>query len=282
MAGSLTAPGALSDLEDNETPRRRPPQDSRSTSSASSPVPPDNEESDFFHGANDSQSSLGVPNIQDMQVTDECLPPVQRLPNEIQMAIFGKLSSTSDLLHVILTCKRWSRNAVEILWHRPSCSTWKNHESICQTLSLENPYFSYRDFVRRLNLTTLADRLSDGSVMPLAGCKRIERLTLTGCTNLTDSGLIALVTNSSQLYSLDISLDPSKTDTIQHDHITEASIDAVTENCPRLQGLNISGCQRISSESLARLAQRCKSIKRVGDPCCSAMLRVGMLTFCHS
>ncbi|KAG7289302.1 hypothetical protein NEMBOFW57_005669 [Staphylotrichum longicolle] len=282
MAGSLTAPGALSDLEDNETPRRRPPQDSRSTSSASSPVPPDNEESDFFHGANDSQSSLGVPNIQDMQVTDECLPPVQRLPNEIQMAIFGKLSSTSDLLHVILTCKRWSRNAVEILWHRPSCSTWKNHESICQTLSLESPYFSYRDFVRRLNLTTLADRLSDGSVMPLAGCKRIERLTLTGCTNLTDSGLIALVTNSSQLYSLDISLDPSKTDTIQHDHITEASIDAVTENCPRLQGLNISGCQRISSESLARLAQRCKSIKRLKLNDCNQVQNDAVLSFAEN
>src|SRR4051794_17021749 len=70
----------------------QPQEDSRSTSSTSSPVPADNEESDFFLGANDSQSSLGVPNLQDMQVNDdECLPPVNRLPNEILIAIFVKL-----------------------------------------------------------------------------------------------------------------------------------------------------------------------------------------------
>ena len=252
-----------------ETAARRLQQDSRSTSSASSPVPPDNdnEESDFFLGANDSQSSLGVPNIQDMQVADdECLPPVQRLPNEIQIAIFAKLSSTSDLLHAMLTCKRWARNAVDILWHRPSCSTWDKHQSICQTLSLEKPYFSYRDFVRRLNLSSLATKINDGSVVPFAECTRIERLTLTGCSNLTDSGLIALVANNSHLYSLDISLPAPTGDPAPRDNITEASIYAITAHCPRLQGLNISGCQRISNESLIQLARECRYIKRVGPP----------------
>jgi F-box and leucine-rich repeat protein GRR1 len=250
-----------------QTPRP-PQQDSRSTSSSSSPAPPDNEESDFFLAINDSQSSLGVPNIQDMVVDDECLPPVHRLPNEILIATFAKLSSSSDLLHVMLTCKRWARNSVDILWHRPSCSTWDKHKSICQTLSLEHPYFSYRDFVRRLNLAALTDKVNDGSVMPLAECTRIERLTLTNCSNLTDSGLIALVSNNSHLYSLDVSLTTSSAESVVRDHITEASIDALTEHCPRLQGLNISGCQKISNESLIRLAHRCRSLKRVS---CSAL-----------
>ncbi len=231
------------------------PEDSRSTSSTSSPAPADNEESDFFLGANDSQSSLGVPNLQDIQVDDECLPPVNRLPNEILISVFSKLGPSSDILHVMLTCKRWARNAVDILWHRPACSTWEKHASICQTLGVENPYFAYREFIKRLNLASLADKVNDGSVMPLAVCSRVERLTLTGCKGLTDSGLIALVQNNSHLLALDISLD---------EQITEASINAIAENCRRLQGLNISGCSRISNESMIHLAQACRYIKRVG------------------
>lgn len=233
----------------------RNPSDSRSTSSTSSPAPVDNEESDFFPAGNDSQSSLGVPNLQDMQVVDdECLPPINRLPNEILISIFAKLSQSSDILHVMLTCKRWARNSVDVLWHRPACTNWDKHASICQTLQVERPYFSYRDFIRRLNLAALADKVNDGSVMPLAVCTRVERLTLTNCKGLTDSGLIALVENSHHLSALDISGD---------EQITEASIYAIADNCPRLQGLNISNCTRIAPESMVQLAKRCRYIKRV-------------------
>jgi F-box and leucine-rich repeat protein GRR1 len=233
----------------------RNPSDSRSTSSTSSPAPVDNEESDFFPAGNDSQSSLGVPNLQDMQVVDdECLPPINRLPNEILISIFAKLSQSSDILHVMLTCKRWARNSVDVLWHRPACTNWNKHASICQTLQLERPYFSYRDFIRRLNLAALADKVNDGSVMPLAVCTRVERLTLTNCKGLTDSGLIALVENSHHLSALDISGD---------EQITEASIYAIADNCSRLQGLNISNCTRIAPESMVQLAKRCRYIKRV-------------------
>ncbi|KAF5018819.1 hypothetical protein F66182_9182 [Fusarium sp. NRRL 66182] len=236
--------------------RRSPDEqeDSRSSSSSTSPAPADNEESDFFLGANDSQSSIGVPNFQDMQVEDSCQPPVNRLPNEILISVFAKLSSTSDLFHCMLVCKRWARNTVDQLWHRPACTNWKNHSSICQTLQLEHPSFRYRDFIKRLNLAALADKVNDGSVMPLSVCTRVERLTLTNCRNLTDSGLIALVENSNSLLALDISNDKN---------ITEQSINAIAEHCNRLQGLNISGCESISNESMISLAQSCRYIKRL-------------------
>ncbi|EEU42134.1 uncharacterized protein NECHADRAFT_1288, partial [Fusarium vanettenii 77-13-4] len=228
--------------------------DSRSSSSSTSPAPADNEESDFFLGANDSQSSIGVPNFQDMQVEDDCQPPVNRLPNEILISIFAKLSATSDLYHSMLVCKRWARNTVDLLWHRPACTNWRNHSSICQTLQLEHPFFSYRDFIKRLNLAALADKVNDGSVLPLSVCTRVERLTLTNCRGLTDSGLIALVENSNSLLALDISNDKN---------ITEQSITAIAEHCKRLQGLNISGCENISNESMIALANNCRYIKRL-------------------
>ncbi|KAK7426646.1 SCF ubiquitin ligase complex subunit [Neonectria magnoliae] len=244
--------------------------DSRSSSSTNSPAPADNEESDFFLGANDSQSSLGVPNFQDMVVDDTCWPPVNRLPNEILISVFAKLGTTSDLYHCLLVSKRWARNTVDLLWHRPACTDWKKHRSICQTLGLPDPFFSYRDFIKRLNLAALADKVNDGSVMPLAVCTRVERLTLTNCRDLTDSGLIALVENSNSLLALDISNDKN---------ITERSINAIAEHCKRLQGLNISGCENISNESMIALAHSCRFIKRLKLNECAQLRDDAILAF---
>ncbi|OBR04241.1 F-box domain-containing protein [Colletotrichum higginsianum IMI 349063] len=247
--------------------------DSRSSSSTNSPLPADNEESDFFIAGNDSQSSLGVPNIEDMQVNDDpCQPAVNRLPSEILISIFAKLNSTSDLFHCMLTCKRWAKNSVDLLWHRPACTNWRNHSSICQTLQLPTPFFAYRDFIKRLNLaaTPLADKISDGSVMPLAVCTRVERLTLTHCRNLTDQGLTKLVENSSSLLALDISGD---------ENITDVSIMTIAEHCKRLQGLNISGCRLITNDSMIKLAENCRYIKRLKLNDCHQLRDNAILAF---
>ena len=228
--------------------------ESHSSSSSNSPAPRDNEESDFFLGNNDSQSSLGVMNLQDMNVDDQCYPPINRLPNEIFLAVFSKLSSTSDIYHCLLVSRRWARNAVDLLWHRPACTNWSKHKTICHTLGEANPYFPYHDFIKRLNLASLADNVNDGSIIPLSVCTRVERLTLTNCKQITDTGLIALVENSASLLAIDISNDRN---------ITEQSIIAMAEHCKRLQGLNISGCEQISNDSMITLAQNCKYIKRV-------------------
>lgn len=239
-------------------------EDSRSSSSTSSPAPNDDEESDFLLANNDSQSSLGNFNLQDMQVSgedDPCLP-VHRLPNEILIQIFAKLSLPSDHYNCMLVCKRWARNTVDLLWHRPSCTTWPKHTSICRTLGLEQPFFAYRHFIKRLNLASLADQVNDGSVFPLATCTHIERLTLTGCKGLSDNGLKALVEDSNRLLALDISGD---------DQITEESIFAIAEHCKLLQGLNISNCTKISNEGIIRLANNCKYIKRLKFNECSQL-----------
>ncbi|KAI0160004.1 RNI-like protein [Hypoxylon sp. FL1284] len=249
--------------------------DSRSSSSTNSPVPADNEESDFFHVANDSQSSLGVvPNLQDMQVTDpECLPTVAALPSEILISIFSRITAPGELLNCMLTCKRWARNVVEILWHRPTCTSWQKHAVICATLGLERPYFTYTDFVKRLNLAALADKVSDGSVMPLAVCTRVERLTLTNCQGLTNSGLIPLVRSNTHLLALDISGDVN---------ITESSVFAIAENCHRLQGLNVSSCKQISNESMIKLAENCRFIKRLKLNDCDQLNDNAILAFANN
>ena len=230
--------------------------DSYSSTSNSPARPEDYEESDFYAGNNDSQSSIGVPTFQDMSVTEDCEPepPANRLPAEVLINIFSKLSESSDLLNCMCVSKLWARNCVEQLWHRPSCTTWENHASICKTLSEEKPYFEYRQFVKRLNLASLGPGVNDGSVLPLAVCDRIERMTLTKCNHLTDSGLTGLLTRSDKLLALDISEDVL---------ITGDSMITLAENCRLLQGLNVMGCTEISNESLITVAKHCRHLKRV-------------------
>lgn len=249
--------------------------DSRSSSSSSSPAPADNEESDFYPLNNDSDSSLGVvPNLQDMQVNDyECLSIATTLPSEILISIFSRLSSPADMHRCMLVSKRWARNIVEMLWHRPTCTTWEKHTKICQTLGLENPIFAYTDFIKRLNLSALAPSVSDGSVLPLAVCTRVERLTLSNCKDLTDAGLVPLLRNSQYLLALDISQDVK---------ITEASMVAIAENCRRLQGLNVSSCKMISNESMIQLAESCKFIKRLKLNDCDQLHDDAIISFARN
>ncbi|KAJ2904416.1 putative scf e3 ubiquitin ligase complex f-box protein grra [Zalerion maritima] len=248
--------------------------DSRASSSTNSPAPPEAEESDFFIGNNDSQSSLGVPNIQDMQVTDEenqeCTIPVYTVPNEVLIQIFSKLSSAPDLLNVMLTCKRFARNTVDLLWHRPACTNWSKHQKICQTLALPQPYFAYGDFVKRLNLASLAGDINDGSIMPFQGCSRIERLTLTKCKKLTDNGLIPLIQKNPNLLALDISEDAD---------VTEATIYALAQSCRKIQGLNVSSCKEISNPSMVALANNCKYLKRLKLNDCNKMEDATVMAF---
>ncbi|KAI1852744.1 hypothetical protein JX265_003232 [Neoarthrinium moseri] len=271
MAEPGPGPGPDADQERDASETR----DSRSSSSTNSPIPRDNDESDFYLANNDSQSSLGmVPNLQDMQVNDqECLPIAVTLPSEILISIFGRLNSPADWFRCMLVSKRWARNVVEMLWHRPTCTTWPKHTKICQTLGLEHPSFAYPEFIKRLNLAALAHEVSDGSVMPLAVCSRVERLTLTNCKDLTDVGLIALVRNSPHLLALDISQDIK---------ITEASIFAIAENCPRLQGLNVSSCKQISNESMIQLAESCRYIKRLKLNDCDQLNDSAIMAFANN
>lgn len=254
-------PNMLASLHHYRAPSDGEAEDDSQSSSSNSPARADYEESDFFEGNNDSQSSIGLP-TSDATIamqTQLCniFPPVDRLPAEILMSIFGKLNLPSDLYNCMLVSKKWARNAVDLLWHRPSCVNMNKHTSICNALTLEEPYFAYYQMIKRLNLAALSELVNDGSVVALAVCTRVERLTLTNCVGLTDSGVVGLINGNSNLLALDASMVKE---------ITDDTMLALASNCRKLQGLNITGCTRISSEALIAVAEACKHIKRVRFP----------------
>ncbi|KAE8352031.1 hypothetical protein BDV28DRAFT_158244 [Aspergillus coremiiformis] len=244
-------------------PRSRQPArfSSEAPSESSSSTSPDrtvDDDTDFFTAqANDSQSSIGgVATSRDVngQNGQYVLPPIGRLPPEILIAIFAKLSSPTDMLSCMLVCRGWAANCVGILWHRPSCSNWVNMTSITATVGKEDSFFSYSDLIKRLNLSALMEEVSDGTVVPFAQCNRIERLTLTNCSKLTDKGVSDLVEGNRQLQALDVSDLRS---------LTDHTLYTVAKNCPRLQGLNITNCIKVTDDSLIVVSENCRLIKRL-------------------
>lgn len=234
------------------------------SSSASSPERTVYDDNDFFtEQRNDSQSSIGVDTIQDLNMSSpssedqHALSPISRLPPELLIYVFSKITSSMDLRSCVLVSKTWSQNCVDLLWHRPLCNTWKNLLNVVSSVRNPKSYFSYNNLVKRLNLSTLSEQISDGTVQPFIQCNRIERLTLTSCVMLTDHGVISLIDGSRGLLALDITGLES---------VTDHTLLAVSENCLRLQGLNITDCSRVTDESLVAVAEACRYLKRVGRP----------------
>lgn len=246
--------------------RTRPDEASTSTSSSSSS--PERaayeDDTDFFTAQrNDSQSSIGALSLRDMTMSPSSererqyrISPISRLPPELLITVFAKLSSSVDLRSCMLVSKTWARNSAEMLWHRPLCNTWQNLANVTSSIQKHDGYFHYNALVKRLNLSNLNDEINDGSVQPFMLCKRIERLTLTGCTRLTDSGVCSLIHGSKSLLALDIT---------GLDAITDHTLKAVGENCGRLQGLNITDCSKVTDESLVAVARNCHFLKRVSS-----------------
>lgn len=214
---------------------------------------------------NDSQSSLALSasetdvNMETLGEEEDfhrrCLQiPVYRLPAEILISIFSRLSSPKDLQSCMLVSKEWARNSVGLLWHRPSMNNWKAIHSVLWSVRHLRKTFAYQDLVKRLNMSSLGSQISDSVLIGLNSCKRIERLTLTNCTKISDHSLAPLINRNRSLVALDVT---------GVEYFTDEGLLTVAENCVRLQGLNVTGCRRITDKSVMAVAQNCRHLKRV-------------------
>lgn len=233
---------------------------SNSSSSSTSPERGADDDNDsFMMQANDSASSLALSNapeeMTNAEYEERCrVSPVYRLPAELVIAIFSRLSSTRDLQSCMLVSKDWARNSVGLLWHRPQTNNWGAVQSVARSIVKANKFFAYQDLVKRLNLSTLSNQVSDGILLSFKSCKRIERLTLTNCSKLHDTSLKPLIEGNKSLIALDVTgLNELSDDTLM----------VVADNCLRLQGLNITGCRSLTDASLMAIAKSCRHLKRV-------------------
>ncbi|KAF2788048.1 RNI-like protein [Melanomma pulvis-pyrius CBS 109.77] len=261
----------------------RDPSASRSDTSASTSPERgvDDDNDSFMSQGNDSQSSLALsasPDVDDealrRAIEERCrVSPISRLPAELMIAIFSKLSSPSDLKHCMLVSREWSRNSVGLLWHRPQTNKWGSVKNVITAVRKADSFFEYSNLIKRLNLSALGGEVSDGTLQPLSGCKRVERLTLTSCTKLTDLSLTAMLKDNRSLLALDVT---------NLEAITDKTMFALAENAVRLQGLNITNCKKITDESLEAVANSCRHVKRLKLNGCSQLTDKSIIAFARN
>ncbi|KAI0251313.1 hypothetical protein BJV78DRAFT_1126634 [Lactifluus subvellereus] len=182
-------------------------------------------------------------------------PPASDLPPKILINILNHLSSPRDIVYsTLLVSRSWCKCSVELLWHKPPIPDFSTLLKIMQVLSREELTFTYAQFIRRLNFMTVRSEMTDSIFGRFAPCAHLERLTLVGCTNLSDDVIARTVLSFPNLVAIDLS---------GVDSITDRTIFALADNCRKLQGINILACRRVSSTSIGALADKCPLLRRV-------------------
>ncbi|KAI5804372.1 hypothetical protein EDC01DRAFT_416780 [Geopyxis carbonaria] len=242
----------------------------------------DDDDQDMMPIDEDSQTSIGqLTCFRNMTVSptgptwrsQHPKSPVYLLPPELLMAIFGKLSSPVDLSRCMLVSKQWASCSVELLWHRPYFAEFKKYQAMVAALLSESSFFAYPQLIRRLNLNFISDKVNDGSMKPLTRCTRLERLTLTNCSRLTDSPLMEILRCNPRIQALDLS---------QLENITDLSMRVVAEHCPRLQGLNIAGCKNVTDLSMIPLSENRRMLRRLKLNDCNQLTDASVLALAEN
>ncbi|KAI8340186.1 hypothetical protein BC941DRAFT_338516, partial [Chlamydoabsidia padenii] len=187
------------------------------------------------------------------------------IPSELIQNIFGFVGRPIDLLQCALTCKSWSYHALDLLWYKPYFAHPSSWDAFCQVLgaSPSSWAFPYTSFIRRINLSSLSTQVTDSQLVQFKLCDRLERVTLLGCSSLTDQGLVGLL-------SLKVGKHLTSMDLSDITNVTDTTILKIADTCPQLQGLNLSMCKDdrerctgVTDEGIINLAIKCRHLRRI-------------------
>ncbi|KAG8846161.1 SCF ubiquitin ligase complex subunit [Tulasnella sp. 330] len=182
------------------------------------------------------------------------LAPANYLPHEILIHIFRQVTSSRDLYTILLVSRAWCQCSVELLWHKPQFNKLGSIFKMIHVLGKKDAVFEYATFIRRLNFTLLGHDLSDQYFVRLAACVRLERLTLFGCSALSDDYLHCVLRCCPNLVALDL------TGVVG---VTDLSICGLAASSPRLQGINLGGCKQVTDAGIVALAEGCRNLRRI-------------------
>ncbi|KAF8341464.1 uncharacterized protein EI90DRAFT_2989251 [Cantharellus anzutake] len=176
------------------------------------------------------------------------------LPYEILIQIFRKLTNKEDQHSVLLVSRTWCQCSVELLWHKLSVSSLQSLLKMMHIITRKDQTFAYATFIRRLNFSAHSTGMTDEIFVRLAPCVRLERLTLSGCSLLTDSSLTAVFSACFGLVAVDLS---------GVTEVTDASIKALANTTVKLQGINLSKCKLITDEGVLAVARCAPMLRRI-------------------
>jgi hypothetical protein len=98
-------------------------------------------------------------------------------------------------------------------------------------------------------------------------CTGLTSLNLRGCTRITDAGVQALAQRCSGLTRLNLN---------RCRLITDAGVQALAQHCPGLTTLNLEWCTRISDAGLQALVQQCMGLTTLDLRTCRLITNTGV------
>ncbi|KAF9516875.1 hypothetical protein BS47DRAFT_1380845 [Hydnum rufescens UP504] len=176
------------------------------------------------------------------------------LPHEILVHIFKKLTSKEDQHATLLVSRAWCQCSVELLWHKLSVSNLALLLQMMRIISRKDQTFAYATFIRRLNFSIHSSGMTDEIFIRVAPCVRLERLTLAGCTLLTDASLAVVFSACPALIAVDLNGVSEATD---------ASLTALANTTTRLQGINLTKCKKVTDVGILALVRSSPLLRRI-------------------
>ncbi|TXT10682.1 hypothetical protein VHUM_02187 [Vanrija humicola] len=164
------------------------------------------------------------------------------------------LPANSDLLSAMLVSRPWCLAGYPLLWQKPALNSVEGFASFVRILASPETLLRYTDTIKRLSIAGFAREVNDDLFRGIAACKRLERLTLSGATNLTPKALNDVFRELNDLIAIDVSgVTAVDDDVAQH----------IAANCPKTQGLNLTDCQQLSDEGVLAIAASMKNLRRI-------------------
>ncbi|GME79460.1 unnamed protein product [[Candida] boidinii] len=137
---------------------------------------------------------------------DQSQGPIANLPPEVLYLIFSYLSSKSDLLSVILTCKHWGDLIIDLIWFRPGIQNKDIFNQLKKVMEIprDSTVWNYRQYIKRLNLSLVPHLVTDKYLDLFNGAINLERITLVNCSRITNKHISNLLKGCHRLQSIDL------------------------------------------------------------------------------
>lgn len=178
----------------------------------------------------------------------EAFTSIMHLPDDCLAIIFHYLNNSLDRQSFGLTCRRWLH--IQNLNRR-------SLQFQCSFTILNPSTLSMKPFnMRAFHLQRLLCRF-----------QHLQSLSLSGCTDISDSGLAYLQSYGSNLQNL--SLDCCS-------NVTDDGLSLVARGCPSLMVISLYRCLNVTDIGLVTLANSCLSLKHVNLSYCSQLSDKGL------
>ncbi|KAI9177972.1 hypothetical protein LWI28_021244 [Acer negundo] len=197
---------------------------------------------------------------------------IMDLPDDCLCFIFQWLDCSSGRESFGLTCHRWltiqnlSRRSLQF-----ECSlTQLSLSSLSQTSINVTSFHVHRLLTRYQHLQQLSlsgcTELPDSGLNPLQSYgSKLQSLYLDCCFGITDNGLSLIGTGCPSVTSI----------SLYRCTITDVGLEILANACSTLMRVNLSYCSRISDYGLEALSQKCSQLKGVTVSYCRGVTGIG-------